>query len=118
MVAIGWVLYIAWVLGSIRLEFKGGMHKIIPTSIEKEIFGNYKVYYKASPFAQDTKEKYYYIEKGQDEIVATIEAAILNTEEIAVYYNNYVGLKGFTAPPCSPIVRVEIIKKEDKNERY
>ena len=39
---------------------------------------------------------------------------IKTNKEVIVYYDKYVGWKGFTAPSESPITKIEIVESEEK----
>ena len=99
-------------LFSLRLDFASGQHRITPTSIDTDIWGNYKVYFKTSEYTQNSNEDYYYIEKGNEELKEQIEECIKNGDTIIVYYDKYFGFKGITAPNTSPITNIEILGEE------
>lgn len=97
-------------LFSIRLDFASGQHRITPTSIDTDFWGNYRVYYKTSEYTKDSEESYYYIDKDNIEIKEQIEECIKNQETIMIYYEKYVGFKGITAPDTSPITKIEVLE--------
>lgn len=111
---LGGALIIAIIIGflSFKLDFAGGQHRILPTSIDTDFWGNYRVYYRTSEYIKDTEESYYYIDKNNLEIKEQMEECIKNQETVMVYYDRYVGFKGVTAPDTSPIIRIEVL--EDK----
>ena len=89
-------------LNPIRFDYAGGNHRIIPTAIDSDIWGNYKVYFKTSDFTQNKNDDYYCIEKGQDELADQVSKAIVDNKEIVIFYDRYIGWKGFTAPKTPP----------------
>lgn len=95
---------------SFRLDFARGSHRITPTSIDTDMWGNYRVYYKTSEYTKDTEESYYFIDKDNTEIKEQMEECIKNQETIMIYYDKYVGFKGITAPDTSPIIRIEVLE--------
>ena len=92
---------------SIRLDFAGGSHRIIPTAIDTDIWGNYKVYYKTSEYTKNSEEEFYYIDKTNKELAQEMQEHIKEKHEITVYYEKYVGFKGITAPGSAPIIKIE-----------
>lgn len=105
------VLVILIGMFSLRLDFASGSHRITPTSMDTDMFGNYKIYYKTSEYTKDSEENYYYIEKSNISIKEQMEECIKKQETIMVYYDKYVGFKGITSPDTAPITRIEIIEK-------
>ena len=99
-------------LFSLRLDFASGQHRITPTSIDADIWGNYKVYFKTSEYTQNSQEDYYYIDKDNTELKEQMEECIKNGNTIMVFYDKWVGFKGITAPDTSPITRIEIIEED------
>lgn len=97
-----------------KLDFASGSHRITPTSIDTDFWGNYRVYYKTSEYTKDTEESFYFIEKDNTEIKEQMEDCIKNQETIMIYYERYVGYKGITAPDTSPITRIEVLEEERK----
>jgi hypothetical protein len=98
------------VCSPLRFDFAGGNHRIIPTAIDTDLWGNYKVYYKTSDFTHNRTEDYYYIDKDQPDLAELASQNILGNKEMVVYYDRYIGWKGFTAPKTSPIIRIETVK--------
>ena len=99
-------------LFSLRLDFASGQHRITPTSIDTDIWGNYKVYFKTSEYTQNANEDYYYIDKDNTELKEQMEECIKNGDTVMVYYDKWVGFKGITAPDTSPITKIEILKED------
>lgn len=100
-------------LFSLRLDFASGQHRITPTSIDTDIWGNYKVYFKTSEYTQNSNEDYYYIDKNNTELKEQMEECIKNGDTVMVYYDKWVGFKGITAPDTSPITKIEILEEEN-----
>lgn len=99
-------------LFSLRLDFASGQHRITPTSIDTDIWGNYKVYFKTSEYTQNSNEDYYYIDKNNTELKEQMEECIKNGDTVMVYYDKWVGFKGITAPDTSPITKIEILNED------
>ena len=99
-------------LFSLRLDFASGQHRIAPTSIDTDIWGNYKVYFKTSEYTQNSNEDYYYIDKNNTELKEQMEECIKNGDTVMVYYDKWVGFKGITAPDTSPITKIEILEED------
>ena len=99
-------------LFSLRLDFASGQHRITPTSIDTDIWGNYKVYFKTSEYTQNANEDYYYIDKDNTELKEQMEECIKNGDTVMVYYDKWIGFKGITAPDTSPITRIEILEED------
>lgn len=97
---------------SLRLDFASGQHKITPTAIDTDIWGNYKVYFKTSEYTQNANEDYYYIDKDNTELKEQMEECIKNGDTVMIYYDKWVGFKGITAPDISPITRIEILEED------
>lgn len=97
---------------SLRLDFASGQHKITPTAIDTDIWGNYKVYFKTSEYTQNANEDYYYIDKDNTELKEQMEECIKNGDTVMIYYDKWVGFKGITAPDTSPITRIEILEED------
>ena len=100
----------------IRFDYAAGNHRIIPTAVDTDLWGNYKVYFKTSDFTQNRHEDFYYIGKGQDRLVDQVNKAIIDSKELVVYYDQYIGWKGFTAPRTSPIIRIEAVRNNVPNK--
>lgn len=98
-------------LFSLRLDFTSGQHRITPTSIDTDMWGNYKVYFKTSEYTQNSQEDYYYIDKNNTELKEQMEECIKNGNTVMVYYDRYIGFKGITAPDTSPITKIEILEE-------
>lgn len=95
-------------LNPLRFDFAGGSHRIIPTAVDTDVWGNYQVYFRTSNFTNNRQEDIYYIDKDTPDLAKQVEEAIRNNKEIIVYYDRYIGWKGFTAPKTSPILRIEV----------
>lgn len=108
------IIFILIGIFSLRLDFASGQHRITPTSIDTDIWGNYKVYFKTSEYTQNSQEDYYYIEKGNEELKNQMEECIKNGETVMIYYDKWFGFKGITAPDTSPIIRIEVLKEDNK----
>lgn len=93
-----------------RLDFASGSHRITPTSMDTDMWGNYRVYYKTSEYTKDSEESYYFINKNNTEIKEQMEECIKKQETIMIYYEKYVGFKGVTTPYTSPIIRIEVLE--------
>ena len=98
-------------LFSLRLDFASGQHRITPTSIDTDMWGNFKVYFKISEYTQNANEDYYYIDKDNTELKEQMEECIKNGVTVMVYYDKWIGFKGITAPDTSPITKIEILEE-------
>lgn len=98
------------IFGNLCLDYAVGSHRITPTAVDTDMFGNYKVYYKTSQYTQNNQEDYYYIQKEDTELAEQMKEYVAEGKEVIVYYDQWVGFKGFTAPSTSPIVRIEEVK--------
>lgn len=105
------IIFIIIGLFSLRLDFASGQHRITPTSIDTDMWGNYKVYFKTSEYTQNSNEDYYYIEKENEELKNQMEECIKKGETVMVYYDKWVGFKGITAPDTSPIIKIETLEE-------
>lgn len=105
------ILCIAGLLG-LRLDFAPGSHKITPTAIDNDIWGNYKVYYKTSEYTQNSQEDYYCIDKSNTELAEEMKEYIKSSKTVMVYYEKYVGWKGITSCDESPITKIEVLEGE------
>ena len=94
------------------LDFAAGSHRITPTAVDTDMWGNYKVYFKTSEYTQNANEDYYYIDKDNTELKEQMEECIKNGDTVMVYYDKWVGFKGITAPDTSPITKIEILKED------
>lgn len=99
------------IFGNLCLDYVAGSHKITPTAVDTDMFGNYKVYYKTSQYTQNNQEDYYYIQKEDTELAEQMKEYVSEGKEVIVYYDKWVGFKGFTAPSTSPIVKIEEVKE-------
>lgn len=97
-------------ISAFRWDFAGGSHRILPTAVDTDMWGNYKVYYRTTDFTKDEEESHYWISKGDNELADQMRDCVKQGEFIMVYYDSYWGLKGWTAPESAPITRIEIIK--------
>lgn len=112
-ILIGAIIILFFVgLFSLRLDFASGQHRITPTSIDTDMWGNYKVYFKTSEYTQNANEDYYYIDKDNTELKDQMQECIKNGNTIMVYYDKWVGFKGLTAPNTSPITKIEILEED------
>lgn len=109
LVVVG-ILLIGLVALCFRFDFAEGSHKIIPTAVDTDFFGNYKVYYKTSALTQNIEESVYYVSKDNPEIAEQIREALLENKEIVVYYGKMFGFYGFNAPREAPIYKVEFVE--------
>lgn len=101
------------IFGNLCFDFASGNHRITPTAVDMDMFGNYKVYYRTSQYTQNANEDYYYIEKGNNELAEQMKEYIRQGKEVVVYYDQWVGFKGWGAPDSSPITRIELIEEEN-----
>ena len=97
-----------------RFDYQGGSHKIYPTAVDNDFWGNYKVYYKTTLLTREEDEGIYYISRGRKDIRDKVRRAIMENNPIVVHYDRYIGIKGLLAPKESPIIRVDIID-ENRN---
>ncbi len=100
------------IFGNLCLDYAAGSHRITPTAVDTDMFGNYKVYYKTSQYTQNNQEDYYYIQKEDTELAEQMKEYVSEGKEVIVYYDQWVGFKGFTAPSTSPIIRIEEVKED------
>lgn len=100
-----------YVTGSVRLDYGEGSHMIQPTAIDKTMYGHYKVYYRTSAYTQNSQEDYYFIDKDRSDLAEQMQKYIKNKDTVMVYYEKFVGWKGFTAPDSSPIIKIEIVEE-------
>lgn len=99
-------------IGGFQLDFESGSRKITPTAVDNDAFGNYKVYYRTTEYSKNSEEDYYYIDKNNTDLAEQMRDYIKQGKEVIVYYDKYIGFKGFTAPSSSPIVKIEPIEEE------
>lgn len=104
------VFFIAAIFGNLCLDFAAGSHRITPTAVDTDIWGNYKVYYKTSEYTQNSQEDYYYIKKEDTELAEQMKEYVSEGKEVVVYYDEWVGFKGFTNPSEAPITKIEKIE--------
>jgi len=103
--------FIAAFFGNLCLDFAAGSHRITPTAVDTDMWGNYKVYYRTSEYTQNSQEDYYYIKKEDTKLAEQMKECVLEGKEVVVYYDEWVGFKGFTNPSEAPITRIEEIKE-------
>lgn len=109
---IGFVIFmIVAIAGNLCFDFASGSHRIIPTAVDNDIWGNYKVYYRTTEYTKNSEEDFYYIDKNNTEIAEEMKEYIKQGKEVIVYYDKYVGFKGFTAPSESPIIKIELVEE-------
>lgn len=107
------IILILSVLGvlTLRFDFAAGSHRIIPTAIDTNFWGHYRVYFRGAHdvFQADRDEDHYYILSGNTELVEQVRQAMINNQEIIVFYQRWVGFKPIGSPQTGPIYRIEII---------
>lgn len=103
--------FLVMVFGNFCLDFESGSHKIIPTAVDNDMWGNYKVYYRTTEYTKNSEEDYYYIEKNNTKLADQMKECIKQDKVVIVYYDKWVGFKGFTAPSEAPITKIEPIEK-------
>jgi hypothetical protein len=116
LVTIGVIaLIIAVFVGylTFRFDFAGGSHRITPTAVDTDLWGNYMVYFRTSDFTQNSEEAFYYIARGNTALAEQVQEAVLNEDIIMVFYERYIGFKGIRAPRTAPIVRIEVIQRQE-----
>lgn len=99
------------IFGNLCLDFASGNHRITPTAVDTDMWGNYKVYYRTSQYTQNSQEDYYYIDKDDTELANEMKEYVRQGKEVVVYYEKYVGFKGISAPTSSPITKIELIEE-------
>lgn len=109
----GIVFMLVAFIGGFHLDYQSGSHKIIPTAVDNDMFGNYKVYYRTTEYTKNSEEDYYYIDKNNTELAEQMREYIKQGKDVIVYYDKYIGFKGFTAPSSSPITKIEPLEKEE-----
>ena len=102
--------FIAAIFGNLCLDFAAGSHRIIPSAVDNDMWGIYKVYYRTTEYTKNSEEDYYYIDKNNTELAEEMKEYIKQGKEVIVYYDKWVGFKGFTAPSTSPITRIEVLE--------
>ena len=105
-------LVIVFAFLSFRFDYAAGTHRIIPTAVDTDFWGNYQVYFRITDFTGTEADEFYYIRKKDSEIAKQVQTAIANNQEIVIYYDRYIGFKGPIAPKSSPITRVETIRNK------
>ena len=108
-VIVAIIFMIVGFCGNLCFDFAAGSHRILPTAIDTDMFGNYLVYYRTSQYTKNAEEDYYYIDKNNKELAEQMQEYIREGKEVVVYYDRYVGFKGISAPTSSPIIRIEEI---------
>lgn len=94
----------------LHIDFASGSHRIKPTAVDTDMFGNYKVYFKTTEYEKNSQEDYYYIDKNNIDLVNEVREIIKQGKEIIAYYDKYVGFYGFGSPDNAPITKIEIIE--------
>ena len=100
------------IFGNLCLDFASGSHRIIPTAVDNDMWGNYKVYYRTTAYTKNSEEDFYYIDKNNTKLADDMREDIKNGKEVIVYYDKYVGFMGISAPKSSPITKIEVIQGE------
>lgn len=115
LLVVGIVIFVIFVLaaifGNLCLDFASGSHRIIPTAVDNDMWGNYKVYFRTTEYTKNSEEDYYYIDKNSPELAEQMREYIREGKEVIVYYDRYVGFKGISAPSSAPITKIEVIEK-------
>jgi len=92
-----------------RFDYASGSHRIIPTAVDRDIWGNYQVWFRSTEFQFSSEEECYYIHRDNPELAEQVRQAIRDGKELIVYYDHYVGFYGLRAPKTSPITKIEIV---------
>jgi len=100
------------ILGGFQFDLESGSHRIIPTAIDNDMWGNYKVYYRTTEYTKNNEEDYYYIDKSNTELAEQMKECIKNGQTVVVYYDKYVGFKGISAPSEAPITKIEVVEEQ------
>lgn len=103
--------FIVCIFGNLCFDFSSGSHRIIPTAVDNDMWGNYKVYYRTTEYTKNSEEDFYYIDKNNTELAEQMKGYIKQGKEVIVYYDKWVGFKGFTAPNEAPITKIEIVEE-------
>lgn len=103
------ILVVAALALTFRLDFASGSHRILPTAVDTDWAGNYKVYYRTTEFTKDVEESVYYIAKSDVELAEQMRECVKRGQFVMVYYDSYIGFKGVFAPREAPITRIELI---------
>lgn len=106
VIVIIWVIFGILEITGLRLDYSAGQHYIIPTAIDTDFWGNYKVYYKTTIYESNLSESYYYVQRDRKDLIDIIQNCIKDKKEIMVYYDRWVGFKGLSSPETSPITRI------------
>lgn len=109
------IIAVVILMAGLRFDYAEGGHKIKPTAVDSDFWGNYKVYYKTSEYTQNSQENYYWIDKNAPEMAEKIKEYIRANKEIIVHYDKYVGYKGISAPAESPIIRIELVEESEED---
>ena len=104
------IFLIVSVAGNLCFDFASGSHRIIPTAIDNDMYGNYKVYYRTTEYTKNSEEDYYYIDKKDKELAEQMREYIKNEKTVMVYYDKYVGFKGWGATTSAPVTKIEVIE--------
>ena len=72
------IFFITAFFGNLCLDFAAGSHRLIPTAIDTDIWGNYKVYYRTSEYTQNNQEDFYYIQKEDKELAEKMRECIVD----------------------------------------
>lgn len=102
---------LAILFGNLCLDFASGSHRIIPTAVDNDMWGNYKVYFRTTEYTKNSEEDFYYIDKNDKELAEQMKEYIKQGKEVIVYYDKWVGFKGMSAPTTAPITKIEVIEK-------
>lgn len=94
-------------VGGFRMDTAGGQHIIIPTAVDTDFWGNYKMYYKTTSYESNQSEGYYMIKKENSDLAEQAAKYMKERKQIIVYYDRYIGFKGITSPNESPITKME-----------
>lgn len=106
IIIVIWGLLGVLEITGLRLDYSSGQHSIIPTAIDTDFWGNYRLYYKTTIVESNSSESYYYIEKDREDLVEIISECIKNKKEVVVYYDRWIGFKGLGSPETSPIIKI------------
>lgn len=107
------IIFGFYALLCVRLDVESGSHRIIPTAIDNDMWGNYKVYYRTTEYTKNSEEEFYYIDKNNTELAEEVRECIKNGQTLIVYYDKYVGFKGLSAPSEAPITKIELVESEE-----
>ena len=107
IIIVIWGLLGVLEITGLRLDYSSGQHSIIPTAIDTDFWGNYKLYYKTTIVESNSSESFYYIQKDREDLIEIIADCIKNKKEVVVYYDKWIGFKGLGSPKTSPIVEIQ-----------